>query len=260
MPLSLERLLIYAPMLAIATAASPWAAAVSLGAFFLLSVEARRAALECVRWLDDKEDFARDTSVWRALLVLAAFMAVQTFSAQILAWGAFTPITTASIAYCASAAVLVALTARERGGLGSIPISPRRMWSYAAGVGLGLASGAFVMGYFFLLRRFGVAAPNSIARSSGLAAAMFVVFAPIAEEIFFRGWLQQAVGHEYARRGAVFQVVATAFAFAAIHPTLSYAPAFVFGLGAGALARASGGIGPGIVAHAMTNAVALYVA
>ncbi len=260
MPLSLERLLVYAPMLAIATASSPWAAAVSLGAFFLLSVEARRAALECVRWLDDKEDFARDTSVWRALLVLAAFMAVQTFAAQVLAWGAFTPITGASIAYCASAAVLVALTARERGGLRSIPISPRRMWSYAAGVGLGLASGAFVVGYFFLLKWFGVAAPNSIARSSALAAAMFVVFAPIAEEIFFRGWLQQAVGHEYARLGAAFQIVATAFAFAAIHPTLSYAPAFVFGLGAGALARASGGIGPGIVAHAMTNAVALYVA
>ncbi len=117
-----------------------------------------------------------------------------------------------------------------------------------------------VLVYAHVIARLGFMPPAMTeARASPIAAAAFVFAAPIAEELFFRGWLLDAIGREYAARGGSFAIVMTSSAFASISPPVNLVPALVFGLAAGSLARKSRAIGPGIVAHAIVNAMTLFV-
>jgi len=258
-PLNLERLLVLVPMLAVAYAPTFWIAAMQLIALGLLAYEARRAARVSVRWLDDQEDFTRETSVWRALLVLSAFVALTSFATRILSVFHLDPVTTTSLVYLVSAAALVVLTVQERGGLTAIPLWPAGQLFGVLGVTYGLVMGVFVLVYARFIARLGFVPPDMTeARGSAVAAAAFVFAAPLAEELFFRGWLLEAIGREYAGRGGAFAIVMTAFAFASISPPVNLIPALLFGLVAGSLARRSGAIGPGVVAHAIVNAMTLF--
>jgi len=258
---ALENILVLLPLVRVATAQSPWDALVSLGCVALLAREAERAAHGCVRWLDDADPFERETAVWRALLVLTGFQAVQSLALQLLALSPLAASTSMAIAYAMSALALVAMTAYERRGLASIRVRPSHAGWLAAGAGAGLAAGVCATGYARLLARLGVELPTPAAGAGAWAlAGAVVVAAPVAEELFFRGWLQDVIGEEYAARGRWFAVGVTAFVFAAIHPAVSFAPVLVLGLATGLLFRASRGIGPGILAHATYNGIVVAMA
>jgi membrane protease YdiL (CAAX protease family) len=86
---------------------------------------------------------------------------------------------------------------------------------------------------------------------------MALVAAPLAEETFFRGWLQQAIERQDQRRRSWLAVAVTSFAFAAVHPTLAFVPALVLGAVTGGLLFSSGGLAAGMLAHALHNGMVL---
>ncbi|MGV8845407.1 CPBP family intramembrane glutamic endopeptidase [Tessaracoccus sp.] len=76
----------------------------------------------------------------------------------------------------------------------------------------------------------------------------------VAEEVFFRGYLLQAIGSASGR--AWVGIVATALLFAFFHGSQSpalFAHRFVFGLLAGWLVLRTGGLEAGIAAHVVNN-------
>ncbi|HMJ78797.1 MAG TPA: CPBP family intramembrane glutamic endopeptidase [Iamia sp.] len=107
-----------------------------------------------------------------------------------------------------------------------------------------------------------------------LLFAITVIGAPIVEELFFRGFVQQAAVSAFTRNvptdddaadadaalaarrlGTGFGLVLTAILFGVIHFQVLQAPALVvFGLLLGVLARRSGRLGSSIVTHMAFNA------
>jgi membrane protease YdiL (CAAX protease family) len=255
--IGLDRLLVLVPTLSIATAPTTWAALVALGSLALLAAEARRSALHCVRWIDDDEDFARETPVWRALLVFAAFSAVQGLTAGLTALTHLAPLAAMAVVYLVAAVALVALTARER-SLATIALWPERTSWLGAGALVGAGVAAFAVAYqTWVAPRLGITFDPLDAGSMLPFSLMAIAAAPVAEELFFRGWLQDAILRDHAARGPAFGIAVTAFAFASIHPPGNFAAPLVLGLATGWLALRSRSIGPGIVAHAMMNAAAI---
>jgi len=84
-----------------------------------------------------------------------------------------------------------------------------------------------------------------------------VVLAPLVEEIFFRGWLQNAIIGELPERRAWLAPLLAAFAFAAVRPPLAFVPILVLGVVCGFLYQRTRSVAPGIAAHATHVAVAL---
>lgn len=89
-----------------------------------------------------------------------------------------------------------------------------------------------------------------------LGIALFVlvtvVGAPIAEEVFFRGFVQRAA---VARMGRVVGVIGTAALFGLVHYQLEQLLALVvFGVVLGVLADRTGRLGPSIITHMAFNA------
>jgi membrane protease YdiL (CAAX protease family) len=162
-----------------------------------------------------------------------------------------------------SAAGLLALTFQARRDL-----PPLRLWApppplavaglLGLGIAAGLSSGALALGYQRGLVRLGVdlGAPPAHGPDYALGL-MALAAAPLAEETFFRGWLQPALLRQDDKHRAWLAVVVTAFAFAAVHPPLAFAPAFVLGAVTGGLLLASGGLAAGMLAHATHNLVIL---
>ncbi len=93
-----------------------------------------------------------------------------------------------------------------------------------------------------------------------LFLGVIVLTSPIqaaAEEIFFRGYLMQALGSAVARPW--FGVVTSALVFALLHGTQNLAlfvNRLAFGLLAGLLVRLVGGLEAGVAAHILNNLVA----
>jgi membrane protease YdiL (CAAX protease family) len=88
---------------------------------------------------------------------------------------------------------------------------------------------------------------------------VMISIAPLVEEYFFRGWLQQAIANDLPADKARWAFVIAALAFALAHFGSYGVPQFILGLVAGALFAASGGLWPGIVAHAIHNAVVVLL-
>jgi hypothetical protein len=98
-------------------------------------------------------------------------------------------------------------------------------------------------------------------RGRGCAlVALGVVVAPIVEECFFRGWLQQAIRAELDPRWRRLAIPIAALGFAAIHPDISFPPVFAMGLLVGLLYDSGGGLVAAIAAHATYNAVVFAAA
>lgn len=258
-----ESVLVLFPVLAIVSAPSAWSVLVPLTAVALVAREAMRSALGCVRWLDDADDFERETPIWRALLALGAFQSTQMVTERLLALSDLGAGTKVALAYASSSAVLVALTVHARREAPHMRALPRgRAWMLL-GIPLGLGTGTFALGYLRVLRCFDVVSPDeSHPGASRMAIAVTALaIAPIAEELFFRGWLLPCVEDEIrVARRRWLAPVACAFAFAAVHPPLSFVPTFVLGLIASALFMRTRSLGPSIVVHLVHNAIAVVLA
>jgi membrane protease YdiL (CAAX protease family) len=257
----IETTLVAMPLLAVAAAPYLWSAIVSLACLALLAFEARRSALRCVRWIDDAEDFERETPVWRALLVYASFQAVQTLGRRALALARIDAHVQSALAYAIAALALLALTIHGRRGLPRMRALPERRapaW-LVAGVVLGLGSGALAVGFRYLLRSSGVdvhpGASDTDVRL--VVASVAVVLAPLAEEIFFRGWLQNTIEGELPARRRWLAPLLAAFAFASLRTPMQFVPVLLLGLVTGVLYARSRAVGPGVAAHVVHVAVSL---
>ena len=259
--LGLETTLVAMPLLAVAASPYPWSAAVSVASLAMLAHEARRSALRCLRWIDDTEEHAGETVVWRALLVFASFQAAQTLARRLLAFAPIDENAQSAISYALAALALLGLTMYGRRGLPPMPALPGARvaaWLVAALVA-GALSGGLNVGYRYLLRAWGVDFPSAAVDNDTriVIVALTVVLAPIVEEIFFRGWLQSAIAGELAERRRWLAPVLAAFAFAAVRPPLSFAPTLALGVVCGILYARSRSVAPCVLAHAAYFGVSL---
>jgi membrane protease YdiL (CAAX protease family)/energy-coupling factor transporter ATP-binding protein EcfA2 len=259
----IETMLVAMPLLAVAAAPYLWSAMVSLTCLALLAFEARRSALQCVRWIDDADDFQRETPVWRALLVFGAFQAAQTLGRRALAFAPIDEHIQAALAYVVAALALLALTLHGRRGLPRMRALPSHAprWIVLA-VLAGALSGAFAVGFRAFLRKIGVDVPPGASDADVrlVIAAVTVVLAPIAEETFFRGWLQNTLEGELPERRRWAAPLLAALAFASVRAPMSVVPIFVLGVIAGSIYARTGSrraVGPSIAAHAVHVAVSL---
>ncbi len=137
-------------------------------------------------------------------------------------------------------------------------VQPGIRWRYLLAC-LGVSTVVFVgiQAFMELLSPSGRIAPQA---GFGLFLAVVLISSPIqaaAEEIFFRGYLMQALGSARARPW--FGVVASALVFALMHGTQNLAlfvNRLAFGLLAGLLVWMVGGLEAGIAAHVLNNIVA----
>jgi len=261
-PKNFDMMLLLMPLLAATAAQSLPLALPPLAGLAALAFEARRSAARSIRWIDDSaEDAERDTPVWRALVVLAVFFALQSLGSQLLSLLPFQfgPGYALAAVYGTSALVLALLTVRSRPStaLRFLPANP--IW-LGAGVLGGAASAMLSLGFIKLLHlgSGGDAGAANMSPGELLALAItMVLFAPIAEEIFFRGWLQDVITRELPEKQRRWGFLIAAFAFGVSHVGSPFVPQFLLGLVAGALYLATGSLLPGMVAHFVHNAMAM---
>ena len=141
-------------------------------------------------------------------------------------------------------------------------VQPRLRWRYLFG---SLAIAVVVLNGVMLLSTT-VGKPLSINPQEGFWAflAVIVLTSPLqaaAEEIFFRGYLLQALGSLVSR--AWFGVVVSSVVFALLHGTQNlplFADRLIFGLLAGLLVWRTGGLEAAIAAHVINNVFAYLYA
>lgn len=90
------------------------------------------------------------------------------------------------------------------------------------------------------------------------ATVLAVAVAPVVEEILFRGMLYTALR---GMMGFWSAAAISAFAFAAVHPTMpaSFLPLAALGLVLAVLRESTGSVAPAIVCHGINNALALVL-
>ena len=81
-----------------------------------------------------------------------------------------------------------------------------------------------------------------------------VLFAPLAEEVGYRGWVQTPLERPL---GPVLAVALVAGAFAVSHGDDGFLPRFLGGVFTGAVVWASGSVWPAVVIHAVNNGAAV---
>ena len=255
---SFESFLLMIPFASVLFAADAFSAVLSLATLAALTFEARRAALKTIDWLDDAER-EHATEVWKALVVFGGFQGAQLLTQQIAS--AFGSVLSPSIqllaAYTLAALGLWAMTAREQET--AVP-KPR-----AALAPLGLVVGALSAGFAWLYLHVvhpsvgdGMHLQLTTRAETALAAVTIVCVAPLVEERFFRGWLQPTLEDALGAR-RVWAPVLTGLAFAAAHPSYSFLPVLVLGVLNGFLMLRFRSLSACIVAHALHNAVALFL-
>ncbi|MDP9174404.1 MAG: CPBP family intramembrane metalloprotease [Planctomycetota bacterium] len=84
-----------------------------------------------------------------------------------------------------------------------------------------------------------------------------VILAPLAEELFFRGYLQTAV--RYATNQPWLAIFCSALAWAAVHPSFEMLPIFFLGISLGYIYERSANLWTCIVVHALFNATSLGI-
>lgn len=90
-----------------------------------------------------------------------------------------------------------------------------------------------------------------------LFGIMLVVVAPLAEEIFFRGFTCEVMRERLGSRGAI---IASALLFAAVHLYLvQFIPVFVMGLGLAWLYETRRSLVPSYLAHVTLNLIAVLL-
>jgi membrane protease YdiL (CAAX protease family) len=251
--------LLLMPMMATVFARDAAAASVSLIAVVAVTREALRAARLSVRWIDDSDDDAeRETSVWRALLAATVFFSTQMFSVGVLRVFEIHGVYAQAIGFAFAAGVLVLLTLRSRERFDKPLIAPRWPWYLPLGLLAGAASGRLAV-WAIQLRT--DVAPEPDRSTLGETAALLVTMvlvAPLAEEYFFRGWLQKAIEEDLPQQHKRWAFALGALAFALAHVGGYGVPQLVVGLIAGWLYANGGGLASAVLAHAAHNATVMY--
>jgi uncharacterized protein len=141
-------------------------------------------------------------------------------------------------------------------------VQPRIRWRYMFGC-LGIAA-VVLNGVMLLSTTLGETLSFQPQKGFWAFLAVIVLTSPIqaaAEEIFFRGYLLQALGSLVARPW--FGVIVSSVVFALLHGTQNL-PLFIdrlgFALLAGLLAWRTGGLEAGIAAHVINNVFAYLIA
>jgi membrane protease YdiL (CAAX protease family) len=255
--------LLMMPLLATVMAVDNWAATVSFIAVVAVTWESRRAAHKSVRWLDDPaDDVERETTVWRALLAATAFFALQAITFRMLDLFDVPTGYTLAIAFGAGSSLLALLTWRNGARFERPRFWPLEIWAWPLGMLAGGVSGTLALGMAKLLPKPPEEAALQIS-STGEVVAVFVtlvVMAPLAEEYFFRGWLQRAIEQDLPVTKKHWAFALGALAFALAHVGTYGIPQLVLGLLAGALYAWGGGLWPAILAHAIHNGLVLLAA
>jgi hypothetical protein len=209
----------------VATATQAWAVVIPLIALFFVAREAEKSALGCVRWLDDSDDFERETPIWRALLVLAAFQSTSSLTDRLLEMSEVDAAYRAMIESGASSLVLVLMTLQSRRERPPLTWLPMRAWTIALGL---------------------VAAPLGLLLHADRFA---IALTPIPEQVFFCGWLLPCIEGEVTSFRRYLAPLLGAFAFAAAHPIAQFGPMFALGLVTSALFFRTRALLPSVIAH-----------
>jgi membrane protease YdiL (CAAX protease family) len=258
----LETLLLFTPLGAVFLAANFWLTLVPIACLALVSFEARRAAMRVVRWLDDGEDFYRETPAWRAALAFATFQAAQVLSARFAAGWIDDPGVVVGSSYAMSALVLAGLTLYGRRDLAPIRAWPKNPIAIVVGLagGIGTATLARLFVRFMAPSEM---APDRALLSTRAGQVAFALaagaLAPLVEEFFFRGWLQSIVAREVGPARKWLAPVITALAFALVHPPQSFPAVLLLGLLAGALYARTSSLSPSIFAHMAHNWAVVFL-
>jgi ABC-2 type transport system permease protein len=261
--LNLERILVLFPVFGVAFARNFPSSLPPLIALALLTVAGRRAAQRAVVWADDPAALeAEKPPLWRALVVFATFITVQGLGGSLFfqIWG-HSPQALA-VTYMVSALSLVLMTLSQKERSLRFELWPNAAWLPLVGLGLGTLSALFGHVYLTALTQLGWEPGDApaLGESAGLVViAAIVIVAPLAEELFFRGWLQQTIAEELPAARQHFAVGLCALAFACVHPPVSAIPVAVLGLVAGTLYRRRGGLLSAVAAHVAHNAVTLWL-
>jgi len=133
-------------------------------------------------------------------------------------------------------------------------------WS-TLGLGCGLLIGSFIIAFIHnsILVMFGVEIQSEKVMqifgeldSPVWLILVGVIFAPLVEEIFFRGFLFQGFRHQYGwAKGGLLS--AAVFAIGHLDP-VSLIPTFIFGLLFAYMYHRSNSVWPGIILHSLVNA------
>lgn len=256
---SLESFLVLIPFASVLFAPGPGSATLSLLTLLALTFEARRAARSTIEWLDDPER-EHATEVWKALVVFGGFQGAQVLTQQLTAFFSDFASSTARTmgAYVLAALALWLMTTREQEA--SRP--PQRARLAPLGLVVGALSGGFAWLYLHLPHP--VAPDSANLEVHGRLEAALVAFAivgvaPLVEERFFRGWLQPALEDVLGAR-RTWAPVLSGLAFAMVHPAYSFVPVLVLGLLNGFLMLRFRSLAACVVAHALHNALALWLA
>jgi membrane protease YdiL (CAAX protease family) len=246
--------LLLLPLIATIVSPNAWGASMALLAVLAIAHEAQRAARNSVRWLDDPDAaLSRDTGVWRALLVVSAFFTTQGFSSAFLLLLGLSEAFALAIGFGLSSLLLVMLTQRATSGARS-RIRPERAFYWLLGGAGGLLTATFARAFArYVLPSADLSAASLSSLETIALGVATILVAPIAEEYFFRGWLQTAIEHDLpaAKKRWAFALAALAFAMAHVG---SYGlPQLAVGLVAGGLYARGRGLGPAMIAHAVHN-------
>jgi membrane protease YdiL (CAAX protease family) len=202
---------------------------------------------------------ARETVAW-VLGEVAWFAAILTASLS-LALGAravgASPQAAALFAFHAGLLVYSALRARSRLGAWFGPTRAALTWGLGVGVAMTVTGGV----YGTLLRLAGIELPDvaqtlrELIPSSTVLVAWGALVVPVAEELYFRGYLLDGAR---ARLGLRAAVALTAVVFALVHGVPILIPAYLGFAWLLWIARErSGGLLAPVIAHALNNLVGL---
>ncbi len=254
--------LLLLPLLAILVSNDGWSATVACLTVFVLTHQAQRAARRSVRWLDDPDDAVeRETSVWRALLAATVFFTSQIFVGRVLTLFKVAPGYSLAAAFFVSALVLSLLTWRDSARFTPPAFRPLQSWYWPLGAVGGAATAMLSIWLIEKIVPSSAAAPQLLTRAESMAmTAVAVLLAPLAEEYFFRGWLQRAIERDLPKPWKRWAFAFGALAFALAHVGSYGVPQLLLGLVAGALYARGGGLGPAMLAHAVHNGVATWAA
>lgn len=136
-------------------------------------------------------------------------------------------------------------------------VQPGLRWRYLAGC---LVIAAISLNGVMWLSEWGNERSWSVPAQAALWVVFVLVFSPLqaaGEEVFFRGYLLQAIGGVASNRWVAVVVSALVFAlFHGVQNVWLFVDRFAFGLLAGALVVLTGGIEAGIAAHVINNVFA----